>query len=104
MGKATEADYGASLLDWLEPQGFDAYPEVQGIPGCGRVDIVAVRSGILCAFEVKLSASLALLAQGEQNATSRYFHYSVVATPRERTGSPIFQKLCAHLGIGWCTI
>ena len=74
---------------------YDLYFEVGAMSGC--VDIVALNSKIMMAYEVKTTFNFKVIEQAQQN--SHYFHYSYVCVPCGKDQS--FQyKICEDYGIG----
>ncbi len=74
-----EARIAGVVMDWLQAQGWDCYPEVEPARGGPRADIVGVRGNLVMVCEVKTSMGLALLSQAiGWHGTA---HFICVATP-----------------------
>ncbi len=74
-----EPEIAAAVMDWLQAQGWDCYPEVMPARGGPRADIVGVRGNLVMVCEVKTSMGLALLSQAIGWHGTAHFIY--VATP-----------------------
>lgn len=74
-----ETEIASAVMDWLQSQGWDCYPEVMPARGGPRADIVGVRGNLVMVCEVKTSMGLALLSQAIGWHGTANFIY--VATP-----------------------
>ena len=79
-----EASIAVAVMDWLQAQGWDCYPEVMPARGGARADIVGVRGKLVMICEVKTSMGLALLSQAIGWHGTAHFIY--VATPAKKRG------------------
>lgn len=91
----TEADLALKFIDYFAE--FDIYKEVPG--GGGIIDIVAVKTGIRTAIEVKIHLSFDVMQQAYEARNQCHFAYAAV--PMKEWGMHAAQKaLCLHYGIG----
>lgn len=96
----TEAQLALKFIDYFAE--FDIYKEVPG--GGGIIDIVAVKSGIRTAIEVKVHLNFEVIWQAYQSRNQ--CHYAYAAVPiKVKAGygihiHPAQKVLCLHLGIG----
>ena len=96
-GGLKETDLYPPLKAWLENQGYTVRGEV------GRCDIAAEREDELIAVELKLRASLALLAQAaerQEYADAVYVALPATAEKPRPPASRDFRRLLRRLGIG----
>lgn len=91
----TEADLALKFIDHFAE--FDIYKEVPG--GGGIIDIVAVKTGIRTAIEVKIHLSFDVMHQAFQSRTQSHFAYAAVPVKSWRL-HPAQEALCKHWGIG----
>lgn len=91
----TEADLALKFIDYFAE--FDIYKEVPG--GGGIIDIVAVKTGIRTAIEVKIHLSFDVMHQAFQSRTQAHFAYAAVPVKSWRL-HPAQEALCIHYGIG----
>lgn len=91
----TEADLALKFIDHFAE--FDIYKEVPG--GGGIIDIVAVKTGIRTAIEVKIHLSFDVMHQAFQSRTQSHFAYAAVPVKSWRL-HPAQEALCLHYGIG----
>lgn len=91
----SEVKICARVRDWLRGDGWKTYQEVP--TRGGRVDIVAVRSGLVWLIEAKKTCSLALVGQMLERERHSGAHGVLAAVPRP---SVEFRDLCARLGFG----
>lgn len=82
MGDMKETEIAGAVMDWLQAQGWDCYPEVCPYYGGARADIVGVRGGLVLICEVKTNMSLALLSQAIGWRGDA--HFICIATPEKR--------------------
>lgn len=91
----TEADLALKFIDYFAE--FDIYKEVPG--GGGIIDIVAVKTGIRTAIEVKTHLSFDVMQQAFE--ARRQCHYAYAAVPvKSWRLHPAQEALCRHYGIG----
>lgn len=95
MRSASESEYAAVVVRWLEAHGADVYAEVE-VPG-GIADIVSVRGPELTIVETKTSWSLSLVAQALDRR--RHAHRVYIAAPSSKSNHDV-RQLCAELGVG----
>jgi len=80
-----ETELATAVMEWLEEQWWDCYPEAQFRSYGGRADIAAVRDGRLWIVECKCSLSMALLNQAH-DWTGAAHYVSVAAPSKKRRG------------------
>lgn len=95
MGRISEAQVAAIVVDWLEAHGYDVYQEVELGNGGVRADIVARRGAELTIVETKTTASLALLYQAMERRRSAHRIYIAVPVPAHA-----MIDVCKELGVG----
>jgi hypothetical protein len=91
----TEADLALKFIDYFAE--FDIYKEVPG--GGGIIDIIAVKTGIRTAIEVKIHLSFDVMHQAYQSRTQSHYAYAAVPVKSWRL-HPAQEALCKHWGIG----
>lgn len=91
----TEADLALKFIDYFAE--FDIYKEVPG--GGGIIDIVAVKTTIRTAIEVKIHLSFDVIQQAYEARTQCHFAYAAVPVKEWRL-HPAQKALCLHYGIG----
>jgi len=97
MTSLRETDLYPPLKAWLEAQGYTVRGEV------GRCDLAAENDGTLIVVELKLRASLTLLAQAverQEYADSVYVALPTVDRPQRSPVSKDLRRLLARLGVG----
>jgi len=94
--KPSESEVASAVMAYLVDAGWDCYPEVQGSDGMHRADLVAIKGPVLWIIEVKLGASLSLLAQAE--AWRGNANRISIATWRPTTY--FVQRICRSFRIG----
>lgn len=96
-----ESEVAAAVMDWLQGQGWDCFPEVMPARGGPRADIVGVRGSLVMVCEVKTSMGLALLSQAIAWHGTAHFIY--VATPvkvKRYERSRAENHVMKHYGLG----
>lgn len=91
----TEAQLALKFIDHFAE--FDIYKEVPG--GGGIIDIVAVKSSIRTAIEVKIHLSFDVMQQAYESKVQAHYAYAAVPVKHWRL-HPAQQALCHHYGIG----
>lgn len=91
----TEADLAIKFIDYFAE--FDIYKEVPG--GGGIIDIVAVKTGIRTAIEVKVHLSFEVIHQAFESRVQAHYAYAAVPVKTWRL-HPAQEALCKHYGIG----
>ncbi len=91
----TEADYAIRFIDYFAE--FDIYKEVPG--GGGIIDLVAVKTLIRTAIEVKVHLNFDVIHQAFQARSQCHFAYAAVPVKHWRV-HPAQEALCKHYGIG----
>lgn len=97
--KPKETDLAGQVSAWLRSDGWRTYHEVP--VGSGRIDILAVRHGLVWAVETKLHLNIDVIMQALARRDGRQaaVHGALVATPRTKSPSSAV-ALCHHLHIG----
>lgn len=91
----TEAQLALKFIDHFAE--FDIYKEVPG--GGGIIDIIAVKSEIRTAIEVKVSLSFDVMHQAFMSKVQAHYAYAAVPVKHWRL-HPAQEALCNHYGIG----
>lgn len=91
----TEAQYALKFIDYFAE--FDIYKEVPG--GGGIIDIVAEKTRIRTAIEVKVHLSFEVIWQAYQARSQCHYAYAAVPVKSWRL-HPAQEALCRHYGIG----
>lgn len=104
--KENEADFAASIAEWLRREGHEVYCEVTFGLGGKRVDIVSKSpDGEWWAIECKMSAGMSVLEQADYWKSPCCFHRIFVAVPLANKYHHInekstFYKCCEGVGVG----
>lgn len=91
----SEADLALKFIDYFAE--FDIYKEVPG--GGGIIDIVAVKTSIRTAIEVKIHLSFDVIQQAYEARNQCHFSYAAVPVKNWQL-HPAQKALCLHYGIG----
>lgn len=94
-----EEDLAKEVLDFLEKDGWNCYPEAMLKYGHGRADIAAVKNNIFRIVEVKMSLSLALLNQANEWIMTKGVDEVFIAVPNVRE-SRLVHEILQWKGIG----
>ncbi len=101
--KLSETDLARYIVEYLEQEGWDCYPEAQMKYGGGRADIACTKQGILWIVEVKTSLSIRLLDQANDWLRTKGVNRVSIAFPTR--GVPgVVTDLCDLKGIGILTV
>ncbi len=95
----SEAALASAVSNWMRADGWRTYHEVPC--ASGRIDILAVRRGLIWAVETKLRLSIDVINQAldRRDGFQAAVHGSLVAVPKSKSiRGPL--RICQRLGVG----
>lgn len=96
---ANECELATAVSSWLRGDGWRTWHEVQ--VASGRIDILAVRAGLVWAVETKMHGGVEVIAQA-LDRRGYGCHGALIAVPA--TKSHAAHTICRHLGLGLITV